>query len=319
MTITQLEYVVAVATYKSFVAAAEKSFVTQPTLSMQIHKLEEELSVKIFDRNKHPIACTEAGEAIVKQAKIILAESAKMQDIIEQRQGRIAGTFRLAIIPTLAPYILPQLLENHVQLYPDLRLVVTEMQTGEIVRKLKDDELDCALLSTPLEDNRIKEYPLFYEPLVAYFGDNEKSALAKRMVQPDDIALDRIWMLNEGNCLRNQVMNLCSQHIEKLQQERPYRYESGNVETLRKMVDRNGGVTIIPELATFEFSEDQMERIRYFAGEQPVREISLVTNDHFVRLSVLQTLTDEVLKVVPESMRVQKKNRKLLRIQAAKL
>lgn len=319
MTITQLEYVVAVATYKSFVAAAEKSFVTQPTLSMQIHKLEEELSVKIFDRNKHPIACTEAGEEIVKQAKVILAESAKMQDIIEQRQGKIAGTFRLAIIPTLAPYILPQLLENHVQLYPELRLVVTEMQTDEIIRKLKDDELDCALLSTPLEDNRIKEYPLFYEPLVAYFGNNEQSALAKKMVLPEDIALDRIWMLNEGNCLRNQVMNLCSQHIEKLQEERPYRYESGNVETLRKMVDRNGGVTIIPELATFEFGEDQMEHIRYFEGEQPVREISLVTNDHFVRLSVLQTLTDEVLKLVPESMRVQKKNRKLLRIQAAKL
>jgi len=318
MTITQLEYVVAVATYKSFVAAAEKSFVTQPTLSMQIHKLEEELNVKIFDRNKHPIATTEAGEEIVRQAKIVLAESSKIQEIIQQRLGVVAGTFRLAIIPTIAPYILPQLLEEHTRLHPDLKLVVTEMQTQEIIRKLKDDELDCALLSTPLEDPHIKEYPLFYEPLVAYFGKAE-AALKKRMVKPEDIDLSRIWMLNEGNCLRNQVLNLCSRHVEQLQEKRPYRYESGNVETLRKMVDRNGGVTILPELATFEFPEEQIEQVRYFEDPQPAREIALVTNDHFVRLSVLQTLMDEILKIVPESIRVQKKNRKLLRIQAAKL
>jgi len=319
MTITQLEYVVAVATYKSFITAAEKSFVTQPTLSMQIHKLEEELSVRIFDRNKHPIACTEIGEEIVRQAKVILSEAGKIQEIVENKFGRVSGVFRLAIIPTLSPYILPQLLENHASQHPDLRLVVTEMQTQEITQRLKDDEIDAALLSTPLEDQRIKEHPLFYEPLVAYFGKDQKAALSKRMITPEDIDLNSIWMLNEGNCLRNQVINLCSDHIEKVQADRSYRYESGNVETLRKMVDRNGGLTIIPELATFEFGEDQMENVRYFKGEQPVREISLVTNDHFVRLSVLDSLTEEILKIVPESMRVQKKNRKLLRIQTAKL
>jgi LysR family transcriptional regulator, hydrogen peroxide-inducible genes activator len=139
------------------------------------------------------------------------------------------------------------------------------------------------------------------------------------MVTPDDIDMKRIWMLNEGNCLRNQIINLCSEHIEKLQESRPYQYESGNVETLRKMVDKNGGMTVLPELATFEFTEDQSENVRYFDGEEPVREISLVTNDHFVRLTVLQTLMDEILKLVPEKMRVQKKNRKILRIQTAKL
>jgi LysR family hydrogen peroxide-inducible transcriptional activator len=231
----------------------------------------------------------------------------------------VAGTFRMAIIPTLAPYILPQLLENHSQLHPDLRLEVTEMQTQEALQRLKDDEIDAALLSTPLEDSRIKEHPLFYEPLVAYFGEDEKGPLSKRMIEPEDIDLTKIWMLNEGNCLRNQVINLCSEHVSKMQEKRPYKYESGNVETLRKMVDANGGVTVIPELATFEFGEDQMEKVRYFKGEQPVREISLVTNDHFVRLSVLDSLMNEILKIVPESMRVQKKNRKLLRIQTAKL
>jgi LysR family hydrogen peroxide-inducible transcriptional activator len=315
MTITQLEYVVSVATYKSFVAAAEKSFVTQPTLSMQIHKLEEELNVRLFDRNKHPIATTEIGE---EQAKVILSEASKIQELIQQRQGSVAGSFRMGIIPTLAPYILPQLLENHAKAHPELKLIVTELQTKDLIKKLKDDELDCALLSTPLEENHIKEYPLFYESLIAYFGKDEK-ALEKRTITPDDIDLKRMWMLNEGNCLRNQIMNLCSEHVEKLQESRPYQYESGNVETLRKMVDKNGGVTILPELATFEFTEDQSEYLRYFDAEEPVREISLVTNDHFVRLSVLQTLMDEILKLVPEKMRVQKKNRKILRIQAAKL
>ncbi|MFT4062586.1 MAG: LysR substrate-binding domain-containing protein [Edaphocola sp.] len=318
MTITQLEYVVSVATYKSFVAAAEKSFVTQPTLSMQIHKLEEELNVRLFDRNKHPIATTEVGEEIVQQAKIVLAEAGKIQEIIQHRQGTVAGVFRIGVIPTLAPYILPQLLENHAKAHPGLKLAVTELQTQDILRKLKDDELDCGLLSTPLEDNHIKEYPLFYESLIAYFGKGEP-ALTKRTIAPADIDMKRIWMLNEGNCLRNQIINLCSEHIEKLQEGRPYKYESGNVETLRKMVDKNGGVTILPELATFDFNEDQAERLRYFDAEEPVREISLATNDHFVRLSVLQTLMDEILKLVPEKMRVQKKNRKILRIQTARL
>lgn len=318
MTLTQLEYVVAVATYKSFVAAAEKSFVTQPTLSMQIHKLEEEFNVKLFDRNKHPIECTEIGEEIVKQAKVILAEAAKIQEVIHKSQGTVSGTFRLGIIPTLSPYILPQLLENHARQFPDLKLIVTEMQTNELLQLLKADELDSALLSTPLEDNKIKEYPLFYESLVAYFGKDEEG-LKKRMVAPEDIDMKKIWMLNEGNCLRNQIMNLCSDHIAQLQESRPYNYESGNVETLRKMVDKNGGVTILPELATFDFSETQSEFVRYFQDPEPVREISLVTNNHFVRYSVLQTLMDELLNLVPEKMRVQKKNRKVLRIQAAKL
>src|SRR5690606_33214651 len=133
------------------------------------------LSVRIFDRNRHPIACTEAGEEIVNQAKIVLAEAAKIQEIIQQRQGTVSGSFRMAIIPTIAPYLLPKLLETHAQQHPDLRLVVNELQTNDIIRKLKDDEIDCAIVSTPLEDNRIKEYPLFYEPLVAYFSKSEKA------------------------------------------------------------------------------------------------------------------------------------------------
>jgi len=318
MTITQLEYVVAVATYKSFVAAAEKCFVTQPTLSMQIQKLEDELGIKLFDRNKHPIAITAMGNAIVEQAKIVLAECEKIQELIQTQQNNLAGTFKLAVIPTIAPYIIPGLLEHYATAFPDVKLQIKELETDQIIVALRNNEIDAALLSTPLEEAGIKEYPLFYETFVAYFSKDEP-ALKKRLIVPDDISLERIWLLNEGHCMRNQIINLCSEHIQMLQAERPYRYESSNVETLRKMVDKNGGVTVLPELATLEFNDDQMDNIRYFEDPEPVREISLVTNMHFVKLTLLQSLMDEILKLVPEKMRVQKKNRKVLRIQSAKL
>ena len=318
MTITQLEYVVAVATYKSFVAAAEKSFVTQPTLSMQIQKLEDELGIKIFDRNKHPIAITAMGNAIVEQAKNILAECEKIYELIQSQQNTLGGTFRFAVIPTVAPYIIPGLLEHYISNYPDVKLQVKEMETNQVISALRNNEIDAALVSTPLEENGIKEYPLFYEPFVGYFSEGE-TALDKRLIVPDDIDLERIWLLNEGHCMRNQIINLCSEHVQRLQAEKQFRYESSNVETLRKMVDKNKGMTVLPELATFEFSEDQIEKLRYFEDPEPVREISLVTNDHFVKLTLLQSLMDEILHLVPEKMRVQKKNRKVLRIQSAKL
>jgi len=318
MTITQLEYVVAVATYKSFVSAAEKCFVTQPTLSMQIQKLEDEMGVKIFDRNKHPIAVTDIGEIIVEQSRVALAECERIHELIQVQQKILSGTFKIAAIPTVAPNILPGLLENYSKSFPTMKLNVKEMETNQIITALRNNEIDAAIVSTPLEENGIKEYPLFYEPFVGYFADGEK-ALKKRTIAPSDISLDRIWLLNEGHCMRNQIINLCSDQVQKLQAERPYRYESSNVETLRKMVEKNGGMTVLPELATLEFTEDQIERIRYFEDPEPVREISLVTNSHFVRLSILQSLMDEILKLVPEKMRVQKKNRKVVRIQSAKL
>jgi LysR family transcriptional regulator, hydrogen peroxide-inducible genes activator len=318
MTITQLEYVVAVATYKSFVSAAEKCFVTQPTLSMQIQKLEEELGIKLFDRNKHPIAITALGEAIVAQARIALAECEKIHDLIQSQQNNLEGSFKFAVIPTISPYILPSLLQNYTANYPDVKLEVKELETNQIIAALRNNEIDAALVSTPLEEADLKEYPLFYEPFVAYFSDDEP-ALKKRLINASDIALERIWLLNEGHCMRNQIIDLCSDQIQRLQAERPYRYESSNIETLRKMVDKNKGLTVLPELATTEFNEDQMERIRYFEEPEPVREVGLITNGHFVRLTLLQSLMDEILKMVPEKMRVQKKNRKVLRIQSAKL
>lgn len=318
MTLTQLEYVVAVATYKSFVAAAEKTFVTQPTLSMQINKLEEELNVKIFDRYKHPISPTEIGEKIVAQAKVILSEAKKIDELVNKSQGIVAGDFVLGVIPTISPYLVPKLIEKYNDDFPDVRLVIMELKTNDIIEKLKNDEIDCGLVSTPLDDNRIKEIPLFYEPLVAYFNPKYPK-LKKSDVNINDLDLTNIWLMNEGNCLRNQVLDLCSEHIDKLQKNRKFKFESGHVDTLKKLIDNNGGFSIFPEMSTSDFSSEDQKNIRRFSQQEPVREISLITSDHFVKNSILNSIISSITALVPEHMRAQTKNRRILRIQTSRL
>ncbi|HTN17383.1 MAG TPA: hydrogen peroxide-inducible genes activator [Chitinophagaceae bacterium] len=318
MTITQLEYAVAVATYHSFVAAAEKCFVTQPTLSMQIQKLEEELGIKLFDRNNRPNTVTAIGAPIIEQAKLILKECEKVFELVKSNQGIVAGMFKLAVIPSVAPYLMPGLLERYAKDYPDVRLQVKEMETAQILAALKNNEIDAAIVSTPLENSGIQEYPLFYEPFVGYFSADDK-ALKKKLIVASDIQMDKLLLLNEGHCMRNQVLDLCSEHIHELQANKAFMYDSSNVDTLRKLVDKNKGTTVLPELAVNDFTEDQQDRIRYFEDPEPVREISLVTNNQFVKITLLQSLIEEILQLVPEKMRAQTKKRKILRIQSSRL
>jgi LysR family hydrogen peroxide-inducible transcriptional activator len=318
MTITQLEYAVAVATYHSFVAAAEKCFVTQPTLSMQIQKLEEELGIKLFDRNNRPNTVTAIGEPIIEQAKIILAQCNKVFELVNSNQSIVAGIFKLAVIPSVAPYLMPGLLDQYADHYPDVKLLVKEMETDQILAALKNNEIDAAIVSTPLENSSIVEYPLFYEPFVGYFPEGA-AVLKKKLISASDIDMENLLLLNEGHCMRNQILDLCSDHIQELQAHKSFQYNSSSVDTLRKLVDRNKGMTVLPELAVTEFTEDQQDRVRYFEDPEPVREISLVTNGQFVKVSLLQSLIDEILLLVPEKMRAQTKKRKILRIQSSRL
>jgi LysR family transcriptional regulator, hydrogen peroxide-inducible genes activator len=318
MTITQLEYAVAVATYHSFVAAAEKCFVTQPTLSMQIQKLEDELGIKLFDRNNRPNTVTAIGAPIIEQAKVILADCEKVFELVKSNQGIIAGVFKLAVIPSVAPYLMPGLLERYSEDYPDVRLQVKEMETEQIIMALKNNEIDAAIVSTPLENSAIQEYPLFYEPFVGYFPEGAKP-LKKKLIAASDVDMENLLLLNEGHCMRNQILDLCSDHIHELQATKSFQYDSSSVDTLRKLVDRNKGMTVLPELAVNDFTEDQQDRVRYFEDPEPVREISLVTNNQFVKVTLLQSLIDDILLLVPEKMRAQTKKRKILRIQSSRL
>lgn len=304
MTLQQLEYIVAVDTHRHFVRAAEQCFVTQPTLSSMIHKLEDELGVKIFDRSKQPVIPTAAGKAVIEQARVILREADRLDQIVQQEKSEIKGELKLGVIPTLAPYILPLFLREFADKYPQVNLVVTENNTETIIRKLKERVIDAGLLATPLGHREIKENVLFYERFFAYVSDENGDDLVaetrKEYMMIDEIDVDRLWLLEEGHCLRTQVVHLCAlrgdQHVIP-----NVSYEAGSLETLKRMVNKNNGVTILPELAVLDLSPEEKKKIRPFAEPSPTREVSLVTYHHFVKESLIKALRDTIIQQIPPS------------------
>ena len=305
MTITQLEYIVAVDTYRSFVLAAEKCFVTQPTLSMQVQKLEDTLGVKLFDRSKQPVTPTEIGIEIIEQARVMLAESEKIKEIITDRQKELSGELKVGIIPTVSPYILPKIIGSFVQKYPQVKLIVWEQTTEEIVQQLKLGTLDCGILSTPLREAALTEIPVFYENFVAYVSRHSKLS-KKKNISPDDIDMEEIWVLNEGHCMREQVLNIC-QRRKSTQGFQHFEYNTGSVETLKRMVDQNNGATILPELALADLTEKQLDRVRYFKQPEPAREVSIVIQRNYLKRRMIEALKTEILEFVPKRMKNKKK------------
>jgi len=305
MTITQLEYIVAVDTYRSFVVAAEKCFITQPTLSMQVQKLEDTLGVKIFDRSKQPVSPTEIGVEIIDQARILLAESEKIREIITDRQKELSGELKVGIIPTVSPYILPKIISGFIQKYPQVKLIVWEQTTEEIIQQLKLGTLDCGILSTPLRESALTEIPVFYENFVAYVSKNSKLS-KKKSISPEDIDMEEIWVLNEGHCMREQVLNIC-QRRRATKGFLHFEYNTGSVETLKRMVDQNNGATILPELALAELNDKQLDRVRYFKSPEPAREVSIVIQKNFLKRRIIEALKNEILEFVPKRMKSKKK------------
>ncbi|MCW3118567.1 MAG: transcriptional regulator, LysR family [Chitinophagaceae bacterium] len=301
MTLTQLEYIVAVATYHHFAKAAEHCFVTQPTLSMQIHKLEKELSVKIFDRSKQPVVSTEAGKEVIEQARKILAERDVLKDKIQSFNGVLTGELRVGIIPTLAPYLLPLFITGFTKKYPRVKLMVNELTTDLLITRLREGRIDAGILVTPLNEAGIKEQPLFYEELMAYVS-RKNSAYQKTYVLPQDIDPDKLWLLEEGHCFRSQIVNLCE--LRKASREGShFEYEAGSIETLRRLVELNDGITILPELATLILTNKQLELIRHFKKPAPMREVSLVVHRDFVKKRLIDVLKKEIAASIPAKIR----------------
>jgi len=304
MTLVQLEYIVAVDTYRSFVGAAEKCFVTQPTLSMQVQKLEELLNVRIFDRSRQPIVPTEIGAQIIQQARLVLQESNKIKELIASQQQEITGELRVGIIPTVAPYLLPKVIASMMEKYPGLNLLIWEYTTEDIIHHLKTGVLDCGILATPLADPAIDETPLYYEDFVTYISKNSK-LYKKKSIDAEDLEEENIWLLNEGHCMRSQVLNIC--RSTKQNRLQGLTYNTGSVETLIRMVDMNNGATLLPELALEELSQKQLSKVRYFRSPEPVREISLVTHKNFIKIRMLNALKEEILEIIPKHMKQKKK------------
>lgn len=301
MNFQQLEYITAVNATRHFVNAAEKCFVTQATLSMMIRRLEDELGVQIFDRSKHPVIPTETGEKLIRQAQIILQEVSRMKEIVQEEKGEVKGVLKLAIIPTLAPYLLPLFMRSFLKQYPQVRLQVYEMMTENAVLKLQQNELDIAILATPLNQPSLREEPLFYEQFVVYASSGEK-LMKKKYLLADDIDVNRLWLLEEGHCLRTQVINLCE--LKKREKAvHQFDFETGSIETLKKFVDTYQGVTILPELALKDLTPEQHHNIRFFKSPAPVREISLVTYRHFVKKRLVEVLKEAILHSLSPEMR----------------
>ncbi|MGX5688904.1 LysR substrate-binding domain-containing protein [Arcticibacter tournemirensis] len=300
MTLVQLEYIVAVDTYRSFGVAAEKCFVTQPTLSMQVQKLEETLGVKLFDRSKQPVVPTDIGQEVIEQARVVLAESSNLEEIISSYKKELAGELKVGVIPTVAPYLLPKIILNFSDKYPKVHIQIWEYTTDQIVKKLKTGLLDCGILSTPLEDKSLTEIPLFYEDFVAYTSPLNK-LLEKNEIKARDINPSELWLLNEGHCMRNQVLNICT-HREMGNKLRAFEYNTGSVETLKRMVDINAGITILPELSLTDFSEEQLQRVKRFSKPVPAREMSIVTHRNFLKRGIITALEKEIIESIPPHM-----------------
>jgi len=306
MNLQQLEYIIAVNTYRHFAKAAEKSFVTQATLSMMIKKLEDELEIKIFDRSKQPVTPTKEGEEFIIRIKQVLTETKRLKDFAAEIKGEITGELHLGIIPTLAPYLLPLFLKNFIKNYPQLKIFIKEMVTDEIIAHIKTGELDMGLAATPLNETFIKEHPLFYEEFFIYSARGEKFP-NKKYLLPQMIDLKRLWLLEEGHCLRSQVLNLCE--LKKKDSESGnLHYEAGSIETLINLVDKYQGITIIPHLAVLNLKPSQKKNIREFASPKPVREISIIVGNNFARNKLLERLKEEIISKIPVHTVMKTKN-----------
>ncbi|QDK78766.1 LysR family transcriptional regulator [Spirosoma sp. KCTC 42546] len=310
MTLSQLDYIVAVDTYRHFATAAEACHVTQPTLSMQIQKLEDELGILVFDRSKQPVVPTETGQAILAQARDVLRAAQRIPELVSESKDDFRGDFRIGIIPTLAPYLLPYFIGEFIAKYPAVSVQIQELVTEQVVERLRNGLIDVGLVVTPLAENGITEIPLFQEPFVVYAAESNP-LLANSTIAPADLDTDGLWLLTEGHCFRNQVMNLCGAD-RQANGTTALRYETGSLETLIKLIDKQGGFTLLPYLATLDMDTIRQARLRPFDQPQPVREVSLVMHRSFLKRKLINTFRDEILAHLPDELATKGKKGKLV-------
>lgn len=298
MNIQQLEYIIAVDSFRHFAKAAEHCHVTQPTLSMMIQRLEEELGVKLFDRNTQPVSPTHAGDKIIKQARKILFEISRIKEIVNEEGQSLKGTFHLAILPTIAPYLLPRFFNQLIGKYDELDIRIHEMKTAQTITALQNGDIDAAIIANQPVESQLKGDVLFYEQFLGYVARNE-AMYKKELIRTADVNGEHLWLLDEGHCFRDQMMRFCQMEQVKLRQAA---YRLGSMETFMRMVENNNGITFIPKLATYQFSKEQKELVRPFAIPKPTREIVFVTRKDFIRHKIAKMIIESVKNSVPKEM-----------------
>ncbi len=295
MTITQLKYVLAVAEYKNFTAASEQCFVTQPTLSMQIQKLEDELEVIIFNRKKKPIELTPIGLKIIEQAKVIIDESNRISDIVDQQKGFVGGEFKLGVIPTIMPSLLPLFLKTFIKKYPKINLIIEELTTEDIIKKLSDGYLDAAIAATPLETESIKERVLYYEPFVGFLNEDHR-LFTKDKLNVEDLDIEDILLLEDGHCFKDNILNFCNAY--KNENHNHFTLESGSFETLIKLTKEGLGMTLLPYLNSLDLKEEDKKYVKQFNTPSPSREVSLIYHKSQLKIQLIEALKSTIDGVI---------------------
>jgi LysR family hydrogen peroxide-inducible transcriptional activator len=293
MTLTQLQYTLAVAEVGNFTLAAEKCYVTQPTLSMQVQKLEEELGVQLFNRNTKPIALTPLGQKILFQAKIIVEEAKRMTDIVATEKGAVEGEFRLGIIPTVMPTLLPMFLNNFIKKFPKVNLKIEELNTVSILDKLIQGTLDAGIAATPLDTPKIIEKPLYYEPFVGYTPSTHPLSKITTL-EVEDVEKMDVLVLEDGHCFREHVLKLC----QTTRMSKSFDLKSGSFETLVHLANEGMGMTLLPYLQTRNLSEENAKNLRHFSSPEPAREISMIFTKSQLKLPVIEALSEVIEGVI---------------------
>ena len=298
MTLQQLEYILAVNQFRHFAKAAEYCRVTQPTLSAMIQKLEEELDTRIFDRSQQPVCPTPVGIHIIEQAQNILVQANRIKNIIEEEKHSLTGIFKLGILPTVAPYLLPRFFPQLMKKYPDLDIRVVEMKTNDIKKALQTGEIDAGIVASLAGMEELQQTPLFYEQFFAYVS-REDALFNNEVIRTSDLNGEQLWLLDEGHCFRDQLVRFCQMKSARASQ---LAYHLGSMETFMRMVESGKGVTFIPELAVLQLGDAQKELVRSFAIPCPTRKVVLLTNKNFIRHTLLEVLVKEIKLSVPKEM-----------------
>ena len=298
MTLQQLEYILAVNQFRHFAKAAEYCRVTQPTLSAMIQKLEEELDTRIFDRSQQPVCPTPVGIHIIEQAQNILVQANRIKNIIEEEKHSLTGIFKLGILPTVAPYLLPRFFPQLMKKYPDLDIRVVEMKTNDIKKALQTGEIDAGIVASLAGMEELQQTPLFYEQFFAYVS-REDALFNNEVIRTSDLNGEQLWLLDEGHCFRGQLVRFCQMKSARASQ---LAYHLGSMETFMRMVESGKGVTFIPELAVLQLGDAQKELVRSFAIPCPTRQVVLLTNKNFIRHTLLEVLVKEIKLSVPKEM-----------------
>lgn len=308
MTLQQLEYILAVNQFRHFAKAAEYCRVTQPTLSAMIQKLEEELDTRIFDRSQQPVCPTPVGIHIIEQAQNILVQANRIKNIIEEEKHSLTGTFKLGILPTVAPYLLPRFFPQLMKKYPDLDIRVVEMKTNDIKKALQTGEIDAGIVASLAGMEELQQTPLFYEQFFAYVS-REDALFNNEVIRTSDLNGEQLWLLDEGHCFRDQLVRFCQMKSARASQ---LAYHLGSMETFMRMVESGKGVTFIPELAVLQLGDAQKELVRSFAIPCPTRQVVLLTNKNFIRHTLLEVLVKEIKLSVPKEMLSLKANQAIV-------